>query len=153
MGWDCCWRSRLLRQPHGFRLAAPPHAGTEEAERIDRVLAFVQQELFDVGSELATPPESEYEGMIRGGRIASHAEVVGKGLRNRVAERSSGEPPIAVSESGLKTTADLARLKALGYRAFLIGERFMTAADPGAALASLLDGGINTDTKDTKAKP
>jgi len=45
---------------------------------------------------------------------------------------------IAVSESGLKTAADLMRLKGLGYKAFLIGERFMTAADPGAALAELL---------------
>jgi indole-3-glycerol phosphate synthase len=45
---------------------------------------------------------------------------------------------IAVSESGLKTAADLRRMTALGYRAFLIGERFMTASDPGAALADLL---------------
>lgn len=60
---------------------------------------------------------------------------------------------IAVSESGLKTADDLRRLRALGYRAFLIGERFMTAADPGVALASLLEGFINTkDTKDTKEK-
>jgi indole-3-glycerol phosphate synthase len=59
---------------------------------------------------------------------------------------------IAVSESGLKTAADLARLKDLGYQAFLIGERLMAAEDPGAALASLLDGRANTeDTKDTKA--
>ena len=49
-------------------------------------------------------------------------------------------PPgvVAVSESGLKSAADLSRLSTLGYRAFLIGERFMTDADPGAALASLL---------------
>jgi indole-3-glycerol phosphate synthase len=45
---------------------------------------------------------------------------------------------VAVSESGLKTAADLQRMTALGYRAFLIGERFMTAADPGGALAALL---------------
>ena len=45
---------------------------------------------------------------------------------------------VAVSESGLKSAADLARLRALGYGAFLIGERFMTDAEPGAALASLL---------------
>jgi indole-3-glycerol phosphate synthase len=45
---------------------------------------------------------------------------------------------VAVSESGLKTAEDLTRLRGLGYRAFLMGERFMTAADPGAALAQLL---------------
>jgi indole-3-glycerol phosphate synthase len=51
-------------------------------------------------------------------------------------------PPhvVAVSESGLKTPSDIKRLSALGYRAFLIGERFMTASDPGRALADLLSG-------------
>ena len=57
---------------------------------------------------------------------------------------------IAVSESGLKTAGDLARLTALGYRAFLIGERFMSTVDPGAALASVLESSSNT--KDTKAR-
>jgi indole-3-glycerol phosphate synthase len=61
-------------------------------------------------------------------------------------------PPeiVAVSESGLKTAEDLARLRAAGYRAFLIGERFMAAEDPGAALAGLLLSG-RVATKDTKA--
>jgi indole-3-glycerol phosphate synthase len=45
---------------------------------------------------------------------------------------------IAVSESGLKNAADLLRLGALGYRAFLIGERFMCERDPGAALGRLM---------------
>jgi indole-3-glycerol phosphate synthase len=45
---------------------------------------------------------------------------------------------ISVSESGLCTPADLVRLEALGYNAFLIGERLMTADDPGAALRELL---------------
>ena len=51
-------------------------------------------------------------------------------------------PPgvVAVSESGLKTAGDLARLRQLGYRAFLVGERLMTVADPGAALRELLAG-------------
>jgi indole-3-glycerol phosphate synthase len=58
---------------------------------------------------------------------------------------------VTVSESGLKTAADLARLRQLGYHAFLIGERFMTEADPGAALKSLLQLFLTTkDTKDTK---
>jgi indole-3-glycerol phosphate synthase len=45
---------------------------------------------------------------------------------------------IAVSESGLRTAADLQRMRTLGYHAFLIGERFMIEPDPGAALAELL---------------
>lgn len=45
---------------------------------------------------------------------------------------------IAISESGLKTAADLQSMQALGYRAFLMGERFMIEPDPGAALAGLI---------------
>ena len=45
---------------------------------------------------------------------------------------------IAVSESGLKTPADLQRMRGLGYNAFLIGERLMIEPDPGAALSELL---------------
>ena len=46
--------------------------------------------------------------------------------------------PITVSESGLRSRAEVDRLKALGYRAFLIGERFMTDADPARAVAELV---------------
>lgn len=46
---------------------------------------------------------------------------------------------IGVSESGLKSREDLQAMTALGYQAFLVGERFMVDADPGAALAGLLD--------------
>jgi indole-3-glycerol phosphate synthase len=58
-------------------------------------------------------------------------------LSARLAARMPAEVT-AVSESGLRTTADLARFSALGYRAFLIGERFMTTPDPGDALSTLL---------------
>jgi indole-3-glycerol phosphate synthase len=44
---------------------------------------------------------------------------------------------IGVSESGLQTREDLEKLAAAGYRAFLIGERFMTDADPAGALRAL----------------
>src|SRR5262245_25490269 len=47
---------------------------------------------------------------------------------------------IAVSESGLKSSSDLVRLRELGYQAFLIGERFMGEEDPGAALRQLIAG-------------
>ena len=48
---------------------------------------------------------------------------------------------IGVSESGLQNRDDLARLAAAGYRAFLIGERFMTDKDPARAITDLI--GIN----------
>jgi indole-3-glycerol phosphate synthase len=47
----------------------------------------------------------------------------------------------AVAESGIRSAADLARLGSLGYHAFLVGERLMTEADPGAALGQLRGGG------------
>jgi indole-3-glycerol phosphate synthase len=48
-------------------------------------------------------------------------------------------PPgvIAVAESGLRTPADLVRLRMRRYDAFLIGERLMTQDSPGSALAAL----------------
>jgi indole-3-glycerol phosphate synthase len=50
-------------------------------------------------------------------------------------------PPgtLMVAESGIRSRADIERLAALGYRAFLIGERLMTAGDRGAALTGLLE--------------
>jgi indole-3-glycerol phosphate synthase len=49
---------------------------------------------------------------------------------------------VAVSESGLKSGGDLVRLRALGCRAFLIGERFMVEPSPGAALERLLKSAV-----------
>jgi indole-3-glycerol phosphate synthase len=45
---------------------------------------------------------------------------------------------IAVSESGLQSRVDLERLSSAGYRAFLIGERFMTDPDPAGAIRDLI---------------
>src|SRR5271168_1492309 len=45
---------------------------------------------------------------------------------------------IAVSESGLRTHDDLARLRAAGFDAFLIGESLMLSPDPAAALGTFL---------------
>ena len=50
---------------------------------------------------------------------------------------------VGVSESGLTSRADLEELAGQGYRAFLIGERFMTAPDPAKAIAELF-GGVET---------
>ncbi len=42
-----------------------------------------------------------------------------------------------VSESGIMTTADVGRLRAAGVEAFLVGEAFMRADDPGQALRAM----------------
>lgn len=46
---------------------------------------------------------------------------------------------IVVTESGIGAPADVARLRAHGVGAFLVGEAFMRAPDPGAALSELFD--------------
>jgi indole-3-glycerol phosphate synthase len=47
---------------------------------------------------------------------------------------------VRVTESGITTPEDIARLRAAGFDAFLIGESLMRKPDPGAALADLLAG-------------
>jgi indole-3-glycerol phosphate synthase len=84
--------------------------------------------------------------------LAAGAEIIGVNNRNlrtldvdtRAAAHAAERIPssvVGVSESGLKSGGDLVAMQALGYRAFLIGERLMTAPEPGAALAALLEDG------------
>lgn len=81
--------------------------------------------------------------------VDAGARVIGvnnRNLRTLQVDVSASEdligriPPdiVAVTESGLKTAADVVKLRNLGYRAFLVGERFMTTDDPGATLKELL---------------
>lgn len=81
--------------------------------------------------------------------VQAGASIIGVNNRNlrtlevdvRASESIAERLPkdiVAVSESGLKSSSDIARMKELGYNAFLIGERFMTAADPGEALAAVV---------------
>jgi indole-3-glycerol phosphate synthase len=48
-------------------------------------------------------------------------------------------PPdrLVVTESGILEPSDVARMRASGVRAFLVGEAFMRAAEPGNALRGL----------------
>ncbi len=82
--------------------------------------------------------------------LAAGAVIVGVNSRNlrtlavnqaTFDELGPAIPPdvIAVAESGLRTPEDLQRLSAIRYDAFLIGERFMTVTDPGAALGALIE--------------
>ncbi|HKH72453.1 MAG TPA: indole-3-glycerol phosphate synthase TrpC, partial [Vicinamibacterales bacterium] len=81
--------------------------------------------------------------------VGSGARLIGVNNRNlrtlavdvSASDRLAAQMPagvVGVSESGLQTRGDLERLAAVGYRAFLIGERFMTDADPARAIADLI---------------
>jgi indole-3-glycerol phosphate synthase len=101
--------------------------------------------------------------------IDAGARIVGVNNRNlrtlevdlTASERVIAQIPadvVAISESGLRTPAEVARLRELGYRAFLIGERFMTADNPGEQLGELLaacrestHAGDSKEEKSTKA--
>ncbi|CAN5372744.1 MAG: indole-3-glycerol phosphate synthase TrpC [Acidobacteria bacterium] len=81
--------------------------------------------------------------------LEAGATIVGVNSRNLrtlevdhgIQEQLAGHLPAGVTtvaESGIRTHADLVRLGALGYHAFLVGEQLMTTPDPGAALRELL---------------
>ncbi|HEX7110945.1 MAG TPA: indole-3-glycerol phosphate synthase TrpC [Mizugakiibacter sp.] len=57
------------------------------------------------------------------------------GLRARVPDDR-----LLVTESGIHAPADVARMRAAGVHAFLVGEAFMRADDPGAELRRLFAG-------------
>ena len=46
---------------------------------------------------------------------------------------------VRVAESGIHSGAEIARLRSVGYEAFLIGESLMKAEHPGEALAKLME--------------
>ncbi|HZY73187.1 MAG TPA: indole-3-glycerol phosphate synthase TrpC [Edaphobacter sp.] len=63
-------------------------------------------------------------------------------VRTELFEELAGSRPanaVMVAESGIRTAADIARYRAAGYSAFLIGEALMRETDPSAALAALLE--------------
>lgn len=111
-----------------------------------QTLIALQRRAWDLGLATLVEVHDEQE-LARA--IDSGAHVIGVNNRNlrtlavdvdasyRLAERIPWGL-IAVSESGLQSRADLERLSAAGYRAFLIGERFMTDKDPAAAIRTLI---------------
>jgi indole-3-glycerol phosphate synthase len=81
--------------------------------------------------------------------LASGARIIGVNNRNlrtfqvdlEVSLRLTAKIPstvLKVAESGLHTVADIHRLHAAGYHAFLVGEHLMKSGDPAKALAALL---------------
>ncbi len=50
----------------------------------------------------------------------------------------------AVAESGIRSAADIARLRERGYSAFLVGERLVRSEDPGLGLRELMEAPAGT---------
>jgi indole-3-glycerol phosphate synthase len=81
--------------------------------------------------------------------VASGARLIGVNNRNlhtfevsletalRLAEKIPAGV-VRVAESGIHSSADVERLRAGGYQAFLVGEHLMKSGDPAGALRALL---------------
>jgi indole-3-glycerol phosphate synthase len=81
--------------------------------------------------------------------LSSGADLIGVNARNlrtlqverdtlhRLAPRIPSTV-VHVAESGIRSRAEIERLRDAGYHAFLVGERLMRSQDPGAALEELL---------------
>ena len=108
------------------------------------------QELLWLAEELNLSPlveihdRAELERAVRGG--ARLLGINNRDLRTFHTTLATTErclpavPPdaLVVAESGIETAADIERLERAGVGAFLIGETFMRAPDPGARLAEFL---------------
>jgi len=81
--------------------------------------------------------------------IGSGARIIGVNNRNlhtfevnlETSLRLAGKVPssaIRIAESGIHSRADVERLSAAGYQAFLVGEHLMKSPDPAAALSALI---------------
>lgn len=113
-------------------------------------LVALQKRAWDL--ELATLVEVHDEAELTRA-IDSGARVVGVNNRNlrtltvdvSASDRLAVRIPqdiVGVSESGLKSRQELEHLAHLGYRAFLIGERFMTDPQPADAIRHLTGSGV-----------
>jgi len=106
--------------------------------------------LIDLGRQLGMEPLVEVHSARELERaLAAEARIIGVNNRDLKTLSVSLETSfeliehipdncIAVSESGLATHEHLARLRSVGFDAFLVGEQLMLARDPAAALGELL---------------
>lgn len=110
------WLRELLEHCRRLRIAALVEVHTEQEldralEAGARILGVNNRNLQTLGVDIAT--SFRLRAKIPAGRVA-------------------------VSESGIKTAADLRRLSEAGFDAVLIGEQLMKAPDPARELAALL---------------
>jgi indole-3-glycerol phosphate synthase len=125
-------------------------AGADSFLLIAAILSDIMlKELLELGRTLKMEPLVEVHAQEELDRvIAAGARIIGVNNRDlrdfqihietslALIERIPDEC-IAISESGLRTHADVERLRGAGFDAFLIGEHLMRETDPGAALRAL----------------
>jgi indole-3-glycerol phosphate synthase len=111
------------------------------------------RELLELGRSLKMEPLVEVHSREEIGRAAAAgARIIGvnnRDLRDFSVRIETSlelieaipENCMAVSESGLRTHEDLARLRRAGFDAFLVGEHLMKDADPATPLRALLGSG------------
>ena len=135
------WESRVIGADCILLIAA-----ALEPARLQDLFGLAQDIGLDVLVEVHEEAELEHA-------LATGAELIGVNNRDlhrfvtdlAVSERLRPGIPaekLMVTESGIHTTADVARLRAAGVDAFLVGEAFMRAEDPGAALRRLFFGDV-----------
>lgn len=108
------------------------------------------RELLDLGRSLRMEPLVEVHSRAELDRaVSAGAHIIGvnnRDLRDFTVRLETSlelidaipDDRLAVSESGLRSHEDLARLRAAGFDAFLIGERLMDAANPAEPLSALI---------------
>ena len=113
----------------------------------DTELADLQHQASELGLDTLVEVHDEQE-LDRA--LAIGAELIGVNNRNlktlevsldtsvRLAKRIPAGT-LAVSESGIRTPDDIARLRDAGYRGFLVGSSLMRQENPGKALERLLE--------------
>lgn len=148
-------RVPLLRKDFVFddyQIAEAAEAGADavllivaalEPERLADLLAAARDYDLDALVEVHTPDELETV-------VNSGHSLVGVNNRNLktfevdvdtsyTIARLAPPGTLLVSESGIGTRAGMTALRDAGFAAFLIGEHFMRAQDPGAALRALVE--------------
>ena len=115
------------------------------------------KELLGLGQELGMEPLVEVHTREELDRaLSAEARIIGVNNRNlKTLEVSADtsyalvgaipEECIAVSESGISTNEELAKLRAAGFDAFLVGTRLMLSDNPAALLAELLGAAARKD--------
>ena len=142
-----------LTQEECADLTARAHAlGLEVLLEIHspRELAYISKDVDMVGvnnrnlGTFVTDVENSF-------RIAGQLRQTIAGVRNVPdAQDSSDNPrnlPLLVSESGISHPETICRLRAAGFRGFLIGETFMKTPQPGDALKGFIQGIEETEAQ------